>query len=102
MQEAALNRRHFLRGNWREAMEDSSVALLQLTVADTCIAHAGVTCMACRDACDEDALRFRMQPGGISIPEPVDDLCTRCGDCQPVCPVAAITVPPAHEEPAHV
>ncbi|WP_417464239.1 4Fe-4S dicluster domain-containing protein [Kordiimonas sp.] len=98
MQDDALDRRHFLRGRWRESSQKADTHSRQIEIADNCLARTGITCMACRDHCAEDAIKFRLRPGGVSIPELSNTLCTHCGDCVPVCPVAAIIIPPTQKE----
>lgn len=56
-----------------------------------CLARRGITCMSCREACGENAIRLHMAPGG-ALPVLDPTLCTGCGDCLAPCPVSAITL----------
>ena len=57
-----------------------------------CISLYGVTCRACADSCEEEAISFRHQVGGISHPEIDTKSCTGCGYCVVTCPVKAIKI----------
>lgn len=83
-------RRGFLIGRKPAAHAEGE----RIAIADTCLARRGVECRICGEACDTGAIRFRPQPGGVAQPQLAPGACTACGDCVPVCPVAAITVAP--------
>jgi ferredoxin-type protein NapF len=58
-----------------------------------CIAFAkNVVCRGCGDACDAAAIRFSPRLGGAACPVILDERCTGCGACIPVCPASAITL----------
>lgn len=80
--ETEISRRALLRGRARPQAA--------LSVLENCLAQQAVACRICEDACDERAIRFRLQLGGKSTPVIDEDLCTLCGDCVPVCPVSAL------------
>jgi len=65
---------------------------LTASVSNDCISLRGITCNACKDACDDQAIVFNSIPGGISGPEIKISLCTGCGFCVYPCPVRAITL----------
>ncbi|WP_457633383.1 4Fe-4S binding protein [Oceanithermus desulfurans] len=50
-----------------------------------CLAHQGVVCVACKQACPEDAVIFE----GMMRPR-INEACTGCGLCVPACPVEAV------------
>lgn len=77
-------RRRFLRG--RPAVPPT------LAVNERCLNLRAVECRLCADACEPRALRFQPAPGGVARLVLNPSLCTGCGDCVPLCPVAAITV----------
>jgi ferredoxin-type protein NapF len=57
-----------------------------------CLAHRGVECRVCGDACEAGALRFVPRRGGIARPELDATACTGCGACVAACPVDAIAM----------
>jgi len=65
---------------------------LKATIGDTCLDSRGITCRACGDACDERAIRFQLQVGGISLPALDQNLCNGCGSCIAVCPIHIIQI----------
>jgi len=67
---------------------------LAAEIGAACIAHYGVVCRSCGEACGEGAIRFRLRVGGAAEPMLDRDLCTGCGWCVGVCPVRAVRVIP--------
>lgn len=61
-------------------------------ISESCLVHSGVSCMSCRDACPEDAIRFRPRMGGPFIPEVLENICNGCGACVAPCPANAIVM----------
>ncbi len=53
----------------------------------TCIAHDGVICFACKEPCIEDAILFN----GLFNPVIDTQRCTGCGFCMGRCPTEAIS-----------
>lgn len=70
-----------------------------MTITAACLARRGTTCMCCRDACPEQAIRMIPRIGGPFLPDLDARACTGCGACLSPCPVDAIAVTP--KEPAH-
>lgn len=68
-------------------------------ISDACLARQSVTCMSCRDACPEEAIRFAPRAGGPFLPVLDASLCSGCGACIAPCPTAAIAARP--REVAH-
>jgi len=58
----------------------------------SCLAHAGIHCSSCNDACGENAISMPARIGGPPKPEILPDKCTGCGACVGTCPGAAITL----------
>ncbi|WP_417798419.1 ferredoxin-type protein NapF [Terasakiella pusilla] len=67
---------------------------LQVSIEGTCLAMKGVECRICDDQCDPRAIRFRITPGGVSLPQLDQDVCTGCGACVAPCPVSALQIMP--------
>lgn len=61
-------------------------------IGEGCLAHQKIECRSCGDMCEVMAIRFRLQPGGVALPELDSSSCTGCGACVSVCPVSAITM----------
>lgn len=64
---------------WRAAIRDAS-----------CLSMTGVSCRVCQDNCEQNAIRFRLQPGGRAEPSLDTDTCNGCGACMALCPVDAV------------
>lgn len=92
---AGLTRRGLLRPGAPPPAAPAVVA----TIGETCLARRGIVCRSCGDACPERAIRFPPLLGRAALPVLSLEACTGCGDCLPVCPVAAIALPAA--ETAH-
>lgn len=60
----------------------------------SCLAWNQTMCYSCKEACMEDAIQFN----GLFKPVILEEKCTYCGDCAPVCPVASLTVIPGPKE----
>lgn len=65
---------------------------LSVSIQSSCLSLNAVVCRACGDNCDTQAIRFRLQVGGISVPEIAQDKCTGCGACLFSCPNHAISI----------
>lgn len=64
------------------------------TVGGSCLAHGGIYCQSCQDACESRAIRFRYAAGAIPKPTIVTSECTGCGACVAVCPPHAMRIQP--------
>ncbi len=58
----------------------------------SCLSMLGTICRTCGESCDFEAIRFKLQLGGVA--EPILDMnkCSGCGSCYGPCPVRAITI----------
>ncbi|MDO5622103.1 MAG: ferredoxin-type protein NapF [Paracoccus sp. (in: a-proteobacteria)] len=72
------------------------------TVSDGCLSMQGVFCRTCEDACEPDAIRFRLATGGRSMPAIDFGQCTGCGACASICPSLAIGFVRQQREPEKV
>ena len=95
-QSSTVSRREFLTGISRssgrlQALPGAAEAHI-VAISDECLARAGVFCMSCRDACAEQAIRFRPRVGGPFLPEVIESACSGCGACIAICPTNAITL----------
>ncbi|WP_244494345.1 MULTISPECIES: ferredoxin-type protein NapF [unclassified Ensifer] len=72
-----------------------------VAIGDGCLARNNVACQSCRDACPQQAIRFRPRTGGPFLPEVDVDSCTGCGACIGVCPVGAIGIADRVQEGVH-
>ncbi len=55
-------------------------------ISPRCLSFNGITCRTCEEACDEQAIRFRLMTEGRSFPIVDEARCTGCGACLHVCP----------------
>ena len=55
-----------------------------------CLSHLGVHCRTCQDHCPEDAIRFKLVPGGRATLKIDLSACIGCGACASACPVDAV------------
>jgi len=61
-------------------------------ITDSCFSIRGIVCRACGDACDTDAIRFELRPGGKAIPTVDPASCNGCGECLVVCPENSVSL----------
>ncbi|MBB4279222.1 ferredoxin-type protein NapF [Rhizobium mongolense] len=61
-------------------------------VTEGCLAKKDVACQSCGESCPEHAIRFRPRIGGPFLPELREEMCSGCGACLKICPVAAIAL----------
>lgn len=65
---------------------------LEVSIKSNCLSLNAIVCRTCGDVCEEQAINFRLQLRGISIPEIDNDSCTGCGECLYVCPESAVSI----------
>jgi ferredoxin-type protein NapF len=61
-------------------------------VSERCLTNVGVMCRSCEDACEPQAIRFRLTAGKLPAPAIDDQACTGCGACIGRCPETAISM----------
>ena len=61
-------------------------------IGKPCLTHFGVMCRSCEDACEVQAIRFKLAAGKVPQPLLDADACTGCGACVRPCPEDAITM----------
>ncbi|WP_083222437.1 ferredoxin-type protein NapF [Ensifer sp. LC163] len=83
------------------AVEGAARLAHVVAIADGCLAKNNVACQSCRDACPQQAIRFRPRTGGPFLPEVDVDSCSGCGACIGICPVGAIGIAQRLEEGVH-
>lgn len=69
--------------------------LLKASIGTPCLARQKVICRTCGERCEVGAIRFRLERGGVSIPQVDFANCNGCGMCVADCPTRAITLRPA-------
>lgn len=72
--------------------EDGEPWAHKAEIGNTCLARRGIVCRSCGETCDEGAIRFRPESGGVARPRVNLDGCNGCGGCLRVCPVDAIQI----------
>ena len=55
-------------------------------IKGSCLSFNGITCRACEENCEADAIRFKLMTVGRSVPLVDEETCTGCGACARVCP----------------
>lgn len=68
---------------------------LKATILPACLSLNAVICRSCGEVCEERAISFRLEPGGIARPDIDTESCTGCGECFAVCPVKAVEISPS-------
>lgn len=73
-----------------EVFSSDQVMAHRFEISQDCLAYAGIACMACRDACPQDAISMLPRIGVPFTPELDAEVCNGCGACVAPCPGAAI------------
>lgn len=64
---------------------------IKAVVNDVCVNYSGTVCQMCANACNDDAIQFKLQVEG-TIPVIDFESCTGCGACFKSCPKRAIDI----------
>ncbi len=67
---------------------------LKASILPECLSLNAVICRSCGEACDQRAIRFKLEVGGIARPLLERTSCNGCGACFAVCPVRAVAIAP--------
>lgn len=65
---------------------------VKAVITKFCINYNGTVCQMCSTSCTQNALRFSVHKGGISLPGIDLEECNGCGDCYRSCPKLAIDI----------
>ncbi len=65
---------------------------LNVSIQSTCLSLNGIVCRVCGECCNEEAIQFQLQLGGLSTPLIDTDKCNGCGECLYVCPKNAVLI----------
>jgi len=88
--DAKLSRRSLFRGVAGGGEETAKGLVARVSAG--CVERAGVACRRCGEVCPANAIRFRPLGAGRAELVLAEDVCTGCGECAPLCPVAAIAL----------
>lgn len=89
---------HACQGGALHYQEDSTPETawdLDINISSKCLSLNAIVCRSCGDACEPQAIRFKLKVGGVSEPLISQGDCTGCGACLAVCPIDAVTIKPA-------
>ncbi|MCW8847693.1 MAG: ferredoxin-type protein NapF [Sedimenticola sp.] len=70
---------------------------IQASILSSCLSMNAVICRSCGEVCDERAIQFKLEVGGVATPLLDLDQCTGCGACFAVCPIRAVTLSSINE-----
>ncbi|MES9858941.1 MAG: ferredoxin-type protein NapF [Sedimenticola sp.] len=76
----------------REVSDETPPWHLKATILPTCLSLNAIVCRSCSEVCEERAISFKLQTGGIARPLLETNLCTGCGECFAVCPIKAVKI----------
>jgi len=65
---------------------------IRASIEPDCLSLNAVVCRACGEVCDERAIRFKLETGGVARPLLDTETCNGCGACFAVCPVKAVNL----------
>jgi ferredoxin-type protein NapF len=82
----------------RDAADEQRPWRLKATILDNCLSLNAVICRSCGEACDERAIRFQLELGGVARPILDQEACTGCGECFAVCPIRSIRISPVESQ----
>lgn len=65
---------------------------IKASIQPNCLLLNAVVCRSCGEVCDQQAIRFKLETGGVARPLLDADTCNGCGACFAVCPVKAVNL----------
>lgn len=74
--------------------EDTAPWTLNAAILPACLSLNAIICRSCGEVCEERAISFKLELGGIARPNVDTESCTGCGECFAVCPVKAVKISP--------
>jgi ferredoxin-type protein NapF len=77
---------------YHKTLKPTKAWRLKVAIKPVCLSLNAIVCRACGDNCEEQAIQFRLQLGGVSTPEISADICNGCGECLYVCPKNAVSI----------
>ncbi|MCB1758500.1 MAG: ferredoxin-type protein NapF [Gammaproteobacteria bacterium] len=73
---------------------ESTPWTLKAEILSNCLSLNSIVCRACGDTCEERAITFKLELGGVARPNLDRQACTGCGECYAVCPIKSVTIKP--------
>ena len=83
-------RPHFSQPNLGEQAEQPWAHKVEIQA--NCLAFNSVECRSCEDNCENRAIHFKREIGGLAKPRVNLESCNGCGACIHVCPVSAVKI----------
>jgi len=68
---------------------------LKANILPACLSLNAVICRSCGEVCEERAISFKLELGGVARPNINVETCTGCGECFAVCPIKSVEISPA-------
>ena len=65
---------------------------LKATILGSCLSLNSVICRSCAEACVQEAIRFKLEVGGVATPLLDSSRCNGCGECFTVCPNNSVQI----------
>ncbi len=65
---------------------------IKAEIKDHCLSKIGVVCQSCSEVCDNNAIHFSLQMGGVPDISLDSAQCNGCGACVSICPKSAIKI----------
>ena len=76
----------------KNAGEDSVPWKLKAKILAPCLSLNAVICRSCGEACEVEAIKFKLEVGGIARPLLDLEKCNGCGECFVACPDNSVQI----------